>query len=149
MFQSLVGADHFPYWSCIFHACSILMGGFLPGFFFSPLWEADAVEKEDGRGAVGETEESAAAAGSLLGVNDAAGFEILHQYKLHCPLQGPLKSPAELLSLPPRAPAENSLCQGSPFSQQSYPGPKLQNLKQCCSLAETSQTSPDRTSQGL
>lgn len=70
------------------------MGGFLPGVFFFPLWEADAVEKDDGRGAVGETEESAAAAGSLLGVNDAAGFEILRQYKVHGPLQRPLKSPA-------------------------------------------------------
>lgn len=55
MFPSFVEAAHFPYGLCFFHACISLMGGFLLRAFFFPLWEADAVEKEEGHGAVGET----------------------------------------------------------------------------------------------
>lgn len=115
--------------------------------FFFPLWEADAIEKEGEWGAVCETEESAAVAELQLGVNSAAGFEILCQHKLHRSIQDPFRSPAELLSISHQALDENLLCQANPFSQPSYL--KMQNLKHCCLLAEMCQTPLDHIIQGL
>lgn len=67
MVPSLVEAGSFPHGLGFLHACIILMGGFLLRTFFSTLWEANAVEKEDGHRPVGETEASAVMARLLVG----------------------------------------------------------------------------------
>lgn len=122
----------------MFFPCPYNFNGWVSAWDFFPSLGSWCCWEEDGRRAVSETEESAGVAGLLLGVNDAAGFEILLQYQLHCSVQGPLKGPAEVLFLHRQALAENPLCQRSPFLQQSYLGPKPQNLKHYCLLAEMS-----------